>query len=165
MKIRCNMTVVSTVVLSLCLMLPIPGNFRLASTWREHYLVIGNQRPQNFMAPLGLCALGIQIIGMIVLWTGYRRRERLAWFVMFVILWCFSFPTYVLGTILDLQTVSFQLSPWINGIRDGYEPSIWAAEEALVFLVMLVALVLPIKTFFWRPANLKGVGIAKTSSD
>ena len=165
MKIRCNMTVVSAVLLSLCLLLPIPGNLRLASTWREHYLVIGNHRPQNFMAPLGFCALGIQIIGMIVLWTGYRRRERLAWLVMFIILWCFFFPTYVLGTILDLQTVSFQLSTWIEGIRDGYGPSIWAAEEALVFLVMLVALVLPIKAFFWRPANRNSVGFPKTSAD
>jgi glucan phosphoethanolaminetransferase (alkaline phosphatase superfamily) len=147
------MTVVSAVLLSLCLLLPTLGNLRLASTWREHYLVIGHYRPQNFTAPFGFCELGIQIIGMIVLWTGYRRHERLAWFVMFVILWCFFFPTYVLGTILDLQTVSFQLSTWIEGIREGYEPSIWAAEEALVFSVMLVALILPIKAFFRRPAK------------
>jgi len=157
MKFRCNVTVVSAVSLSLCLLLPLPGNLRLASTWREHYLIVGNYRPQNFMAPLGFCELGIQIIGLIVLWTGYRRRERLAWFVMFVILWCFFFPLYVLGIILDLQTVSFQFSTWIDGIRDGYGPSIWAAEGVLVFLVMLVALILPVKAFFWRSASTKSL--------
>ncbi len=90
------------------------------------------------------------MIGLVVLWTAYQKKERWAWFVMLVILLSFVFPLNVLKLLLDMQTPSFAWSYWFRGIREGYSPSIWVAVGVLDFLVMSVALLLPIKAFFWR---------------
>jgi hypothetical protein len=91
-----------------------------------------------------------------VLWTGYRKEERWAWFVMFIILLFFVFPLNVLRLLLDMQRPSFDWSVWFQGILGGYMPSIWAALGVMNFLVMLVALLLPIKAFFFKIGQSQG---------
>ena len=151
MKTRCDATLISALVVSVCLMAFIPGSLRFASTWRELYFEAPGFREQNLLMPLGLCSLGLEMIGLIVLWTGYRRKQRWAWFVMLIILLFFVFPLNVLKLLLDMQTPSFDWSAWLQGIRGGYAPSIWMAVGVFDFLVMLSALLLPIKAFFMRP--------------
>ena len=114
-------------------------------------------REQNLLMPLGFCALGFVTIGLIVLWTGYRKKERWAWFVMLIILLCFIFPSNMLPLLLNMQTPDFEWSYWFQGIREGYRLSIWMGVEVLTFLVILVALLLQIKAFFGRSANSNAV--------
>ncbi len=157
MKTRFNTTSISALVVSVCLITFIPGSLRFASTWREIYFQAPGFKEQNFLMPLGFCALGLEMIGLIVLWTGFRKKERWAWFVMLIILLFFVFPLNVLKLLLDMQTPSFEWSAWFRGIREGYPPSIGLAVGVLNFLVMLAALILPTKAFFFRSVSLKAV--------
>jgi hypothetical protein len=158
MRIRCNTTLISALLMSLCLIFFIPTSLQFASTWNTLYFyeAPGFQEP-NLLMPLGFCSLGFEVIGLIVLWTGYRKKECWAWFVMLSILLFFVFPDNVLKLLLEMQTPAFQWSYWFNGIREVYWPSILTAVGVLDFLVMAVALLLPIKAFFWRhpPAQVK----------
>lgn len=153
MRTRCSTTLVSILVMSVCLVAFIPGSLRFVSTWRDLYFDIDGVKEQNLFMPLGFYSLGLEMIGLIVLWTAYRRRERWAWFVMLIILVCFVFPINGLQVILTMQTPAFAWSYWLNGIRDGAPESIWAAVGALIVVVMSVALLLPIKAFFGRSAR------------
>jgi hypothetical protein len=151
MRIRCNTTLISALLMSLCLMFFIPASLQFASTWKTLYFdAAPGYREPNLLMPLGFCALGFEVIGLIVLWTGYRKMERWAWFVMLSILLFFVFPDNVLKLLLKMQTPAFQWSYWFNGIREVYWPSISTALGVLDFLLMAVALLLPIKAFFWR---------------
>jgi hypothetical protein len=155
-KSYCNTTSISALLLSLCLITVVPESLKSALTWREPYTVM----------PLGLYSLGFVMIGLIVLWTGYRKRERLAWFVMLIILFFYIFPSGFLPLLLqntiepeifgpNLSTID--LSSEIKWILEGNRMAIGLMMELLVFPVMLIALLLPIKAFFWKSANSKTV--------
>lgn len=149
MKIRWNPTSISTALLSLCLATFIPGGLRLASTWRNLYF----ERQQNLAAPIGFCSLGFAIIGLIILWTGYRKRERWAWFALFILLLFHTFPLTVMPLFLYARDPGFAWAQFFNGMREGFMPAVWLAEGVVTFLVMLVALLMPVKTFSLRHAN------------
>jgi hypothetical protein len=142
----------------------IPGSLRFASTWRELYFEVPGFKEQNLLMPLAFCSLGLEMIGLIVLWTGYRKKERWAWFVMLIILLFFVFPLNVLKLLLDMWTPSFAWSAWFQGIREGYLPSVWMAVGVLNFFVMLAALLLPIKAFFLRSGLSRGGQVQPTTS-
>ena len=124
----------------------------------------------NFETPLGFAYIGIVAIGLIVLWTGYRKKERWAWLVMLIILLCFSFPSSALPVLLQIHRFGWPilldlfgafrggewLHCWIVSLRPNYSSGIACMpvlilSSLLNFLVMLVALLLTIKAFFWEP--------------
>jgi biopolymer transport protein ExbD len=119
---------------------------------------------------LGFAYLGIVAIGLIVLWTGYRKRERWAWCVMLIILLCFAFPSSVLPVVMQIRRFGWPdfldlfgafrggewLPCWIVSLRPNYIGGIACVPVLILsgllnFLVMLVALLLPVKSFFWKP--------------
>ena len=170
MKIRCSITSISALLLSLCLVISIPTALSQASTWNEPFLRLPYGAIWNFLAPLGFADLGIVAIGLIVLWTGYRKKECWAWFVMLIILLCFSFPSFVLPVLLQVRHFGWPilldlfgafrggewLHCWIVSSRSNYCVGIECVQVLILsgllnFLVMLVALLLPIKAFFWKP--------------
>ena len=150
LRIRLNTNLISTLLISLCLLSNVLGSLRFASTWRELYFECPGFKEQNMLMPLGFYSLGLEIIGLIVLWTGFRRKQRWAWFVVLILLLFLVFPGSVLKLLLDMQAPSLHWSDWFNGIREWYGPSISMAIGVLEFLVMVVALLLPIKEFFWE---------------
>jgi hypothetical protein len=150
MKVRSNMTFISAVLMSLCLLTFIPASLRYASTFRELYFDWPCIKEENFLMPLGFYSLGFVMIGLIVLWTGYRKKERWALFVMLIILFCYVFPLNILRPLMEARGPSWDWSGWLQGIHEGYRPGIWMAVGFITFLVMLFALLLPIKEFFWR---------------
>jgi hypothetical protein len=172
-KSRCSTTSVSALILSLCLVLSIPSALSLASGWNELSLKLPcNGAIWNFETPLGFASLGIAAIGLIVLWTGYRKVERWAWFVMLIILLSFSFPSSVLPVLLEIHRFGWSifldlfgafrggewLHCWIVSLRPNYSNGIACATVLILsgllnFLLMLLALLLPIKAFFWSPAK------------
>jgi len=87
MKVRFTGTLVSALLLSLCLAALIPAALRNVLTWKQLHLEMGpSVRVDNFLIPFGFLHLGIAMVGLIVLWTGYIKRKRWAWFVMLIIL-------------------------------------------------------------------------------
>jgi hypothetical protein len=175
MKVRFNSTSISALLLSLCLVTLIPAALRNALTWNQLYLEWPGVRIQNYLMPFGVAYLGIVMIGLIVLWMGYRKRERWAWFVMLIILVCFSFPSAVLPVLLQIRAQNYRWSLLLDLLRASPAQGWWhclaitpsycdyavgigrVAAQILVgllcFLVMSVALLLPVKEFFWRPAK------------
>jgi biopolymer transport protein ExbD len=166
-KSRFSITSISALVLSLCLLTILPAALSNASTWSELSIKLPHGAMWNFLAPLGLAYLGIVAIGLIVLWTGYRRRERWAWFVMLVALLFFYFPFSVLPVLLEIRRFGWPLLLdllgafraggycWILSLRPNYSVGIACAfvpilSGLLNFLVMSVALLLPVKAFFWQ---------------
>jgi hypothetical protein len=173
MKISCNATLTSAVLLSLCLVTMIPAGLRNASTWRDFKLFApGLQQIQNYLVFFGFFILGFVMIGLIVLWTGYRKRERWAWFVMLIILLCFVFPFNVLPVLMLIRTGNLQWSYLLGFLGVFLDEGSWHCLKStffgcncsvgiicvsvamqiglLKFLVMLIALLLPVKAFFWK---------------
>jgi biopolymer transport protein ExbD len=170
MNVRCSTTPISALVLSLCLVASIPAALSNTSTWNELTIKLPYGAMWNFLAPLGFAYLGIVAIGLIVLWTGYRKEERWAWFVMLVALLFFYFPSAVLPVLLDVRRFgwpyllyllgAFRTGGWwycwIASMRPGSAVGIARFPVAIMirpveFLVMLIALLLPVKAFFWKP--------------
>ena len=100
MKIRWSTTLISALLLSLCLTQFIPLGVEFASTWRKAYSDGGGFKEQVYLAPIGCFSLGFVMIGLVVLWTGYRKKEHWAWVVMLIIVLCFVFPSNVLPLLL-----------------------------------------------------------------
>jgi len=75
----------------------------------------------NFKTPLGFAYLGIVAIGLIVLWTRYRKKERWAWFVMLIILLCFPFPSSVLPVLLQIHRIGWSVLLDLFGASRGAE--------------------------------------------
>ena len=55
----------------------------------------GFQAVARMTATLGVACLAMILIGLIVIWTGYVKRVRSAWLVMFVLAWAWAFPLFV----------------------------------------------------------------------
>jgi len=65
---------------------------------------------------------------------------------MFVLVWAWAFPLFVLP--LFKGTIVLTFSEWLySAIYQDGSPRIWA-ESLLIFLMMVIALLLPIKSFF-----------------
>ncbi|MGO9316525.1 MAG: hypothetical protein ACLPXT_12005 [Terracidiphilus sp.] len=159
MTIPNRATLISAVLLSICLIALVPGSLQFASTWMTPYLRVGNVKVENFMMLEGCYSLAIEIIGLVVLWTGYRAKERWAWVILFTILTLFVFPSTVLHTLLKIHEGTYQWSFLLtsfSGIRVGQCENLAehynsrVALGILDFLVMTIAILLPIKAFFWK---------------
>jgi hypothetical protein len=99
---------------------------------------------------LGLACLAIILIGLIVVWTGYVRRSRSAWFVMFVIVWLWAFPLFILPFALALVHGRIVLTfseTLYDAVSQGGTPRS-VVESVLIFSLMVIALLLPMKRFF-----------------
>ena len=86
----------------------------------------------------GVADLALILVVLIVLWKGYVKKLRWTWFVMLIIVWGWAFPPLVLANRAYLG--GFNLS-------SRARLSVWS----LIFLLMLVALILPLRSFFGKP--------------
>jgi hypothetical protein len=112
---------------------------------------MGDFKQQNLLMPLGFYALVIEAIGLIVLWTGYQKKERWAWFVMLIIALGFGVPDNLIPILINMQNGGgIQWSYWLGMKWWGDPLGRGFGLEVLISLVMLVALLLPIKAFLSR---------------
>ena len=155
MKIRCDAVFISSVLFTALLLVLVPHNLRFASTWREQYIQETERHfVQNFFMSIGFAALAVVLIGLIVIWMGYVKKVRWTWFVMFVIVWVYVFPVYVLPMLLHMHAA--KLTDWPEWAWEAIKGPGIAREFAkgpADFLVMLIALLLPIRSFFRRPSG------------
>jgi hypothetical protein len=151
MRVRRDVVSVSSLLFTLSLVALIPHNLNYASTWNDRFFPANSGTMENQFAPIGFASLAIVAIGLIVIWTGYVSKVRWTWFVMFVIVWIFAFPLYVLPLIMDIHAGAIDWSVFPSAIK---EPGAARAivKGPLDFLVMLVALLLPVGSFF-RSSN------------
>ena len=152
MRIRADSVLASSVLFTIALLCLIP-----AALWNlqaVHDKVLISKLDVGFRAQaltanyLGFACLAIILIGVIVIWTGYVNRSRSAWLVMFVLAWVWAFPVFVSPLFRGRIVVTF--SEWL---RDAVsEPGLarTLTETVLIFLLMVIALTLPIRAFFFR---------------
>jgi hypothetical protein len=147
---RVTRVTVSAVMLSVCLLARFSENFYYASTFTQPFIQESdNLRVGNYEAPMGFASLAIILIGLIVLWTGYQKSVRWSWFVMFIVVWIFFFPVYILPIIVLLRDTNFSSVTWDN-IRRAGPPEREAGERIILFLIMVTGLFLPLTSFFGR---------------
>lgn len=96
----------------------------------------------------GFASLANILVGLVVVWTGFRRRDRWAWLIMFIIVWVWFFPLFVLPIFRGKIAVTFlgwfkEAWHWPGSARDY-------GENVVLLSVMILALLLPVKSFFWK---------------
>jgi hypothetical protein len=106
----------------------------------------GYQIAAKTMGDLGVASLAIISIGLIITWTGYVKNVRWTWFVMFIIVWGWAFPLLLLPFLghTIVPTADEILSDALkqSGLRRDF------VETIVIFALMVIALILPIKEFF-----------------
>jgi hypothetical protein len=99
----------------------------------------------------GLGSLTIILVGLIVTWMGFARRVRWSWLVMFIIVGAWALPIFVWPTLAHIVSghVTGSFSEWMSDAwqRRGI-PRI-VILNALLVSMMVIALLLPIKSFFF----------------
>ena len=149
MRIPRDVVFVSSVLFTIALLLPVPVMLENASTWRQsEFQVADGIWIQNFYALVGFASLANIFIGLMITWTGYINRVRSAWFVMFIIVWVWAFPVLLPYPLLwnILRTVDkdyLLLALREPGLARNY------LRLVLAVLLMVIALFLPVKSFFW----------------
>jgi hypothetical protein len=149
MRIRHDSVFISSVLFTIALVCLIPTFWRNVlsagdKTWLAK-LDAGYRAAAGTMSDLSVASLAIILIGLIVIWTGYIRRTRWTWLVMFIVVWVWAFPLLVLPLFKGRIVLTF--SEWLySAIYQPGSPRIWA-ESVLIFCLMLIALVLPMKSF------------------
>jgi len=149
LKIRHNAVAVSSLLFTLALLIPMPSMLGNAWTVRQMRLVIaGGLGYPNYFAPIGFASLAIIAVGLIVTWSGYIKGVRWTWFVMFLIAWGWAFPVLVLPEFhwRNMLPIS-QWPQWPPLILAGVGPQLGFPESVAAFLLMVLALALPAKTF------------------
>lgn len=99
---------------------------------------------------LGVACLAIILIGLIVVWAGYAKRSRLAWFVMFVIVWFWAFPVFIRPLVGALARGELMLTfpEFLYNAISGSGITTQMVRSILMFLIMVVGLALPMGRFF-----------------
>ena len=175
MKIRLDAVAVSSVLLTVAFLMLTPRMIVWAlmthqSRFRDRafYPAPGIAWDQvvipNYFAPLGTASLAIIAIGLVVTWAGYVKGARWTWFVVFVIVWVWAFPVCLFPW----------LYPWDSGnsVSETLRAALhgdWNARDflkvVLAFLLMVLALVLPAKTFLLgRRGSLGRIGRANSGA-
>jgi hypothetical protein len=105
---------------------------------------------------VGFSSLAIILIGLVVTWIGYVKSVPWAWFIMFIIVWVWAFP----GLVLPFFSPGIAV-PWRQGVSDTVNhPGIARDffEGIATFLLLAIALLLPIGSFFRRGKSTSGAG-------
>lgn len=145
MKFRRDAAFVSSVLFTVAFVCLIPPCWANALTGRHTQdLDAAWAAIARLIHQLGIASLVIISIGLIVTWMGYVNKIRWTWFVMFIIVWGWAFPLMILPLFRALSVPVSELF-----LKAFKEPGVArdGVEEILIFSVMLIALVLPIKSF------------------
>jgi hypothetical protein len=151
MKIRVDSVFLSCVLFTFALVCLIPTFSSNVLTQRDLRTIAslgdGYLSEAREMSDLSVASLAMILVALIVVWTGYRKRTRWTWFVMCIVVWAWAFPILLLP--LFRGQLALTVAEWFyNAIDRPGLPRI-AAELILTFLLMTIALVLPIKSFFF----------------
>ncbi|MFZ0959335.1 MAG: hypothetical protein WAO35_00400 [Terriglobia bacterium] len=147
MKIRHDALAVASILFTIALLLEAAYAWDVAVTLFQSGPYESHPefyREIDYFAPVGFASLAVIAIGLIVTWFGYIKGVRWTWFVMFVIVWVWAFP--VMMPFLHrwtAETLYATLAAAISGNRMARS----FVAIALVILLMVLALVLPLKTF------------------
>lgn len=155
MKVRADLALVSSVLLTLALLWLRPiAMWNIAATTDQaalERLDSGDLHAAHLAHAFGVTCLAIILIGLIVIWTGYVRRSRSAWLVMAVITWAWAFPLFALPQLRRPRM--FTLPEWIYNAIYGPGSTPTESQQLVIVALMVIALLLPIRSFFFSRAT------------
>lgn len=149
MRLRRDVVILSGILFTAALLMLAPAMWKAAATVRHQENLWGagpQTRFQFGFAPAGFTSLAVIAVGLIVTWAAYVKGVRWTWFVMFVIVWVWAFPVLVLPYLRPWKGVPTVAQSFASSIIEG-GPARNFVEAFLTFLLMVLALVLPVKTF------------------
>jgi hypothetical protein len=150
MKIRRDSVFISAVLFTIALLCALPVFLRDAlegySSTTSEVHDICCPLYLHTIGDLGVASLAIIFIALIVTWAGYAKCLRSAWFVMFLVVWGWAFPLLALPVFKNSSALTF-VEVLYGALHGHLYPRIWA-KAILIFSLMVIALLLPIKSFF-----------------
>lgn len=155
MRIRHDANFVSSVLFTIAFLLLVPTSWANAQAGHNK-AALESMGPElaSYAVLLGQCGvagLSVILLTLIIIWKGYVKKLQWTWFVMFIIVWGWYFPLLVLPSLKYLE--GFNLIKWLSSLEHpsswSFSPPIWM----LIFLIMLVALILPARSFFAKQYN------------
>ena len=149
MRIRGDSVFISSALFSLALASLVPAFCANLVSEQQTWLVkfgYGASTNTQTIGDLSIASLAVILVALIVVWTGYIERVRWTWFVMFIIVWGWAFPLLVLPLLRG--RFPLRLNEWLgDAIYTSGSARSWALL-VLIFSLMVVALLLPIRSFF-----------------
>jgi hypothetical protein len=149
MRIRTDSAFVSSVLFTIALGFLVPMFRANVITDRDKIwlakLDSGYWLAAQRTSDLSVVCLAVILIGLIVLWTGYIKRVGWTWAVMFIMVWVWAFPLLVLPLF---RPGHLSIADWLY-TAIYYPGSASWAKSPLPFLLMVIALLLPVKSFLF----------------
>jgi hypothetical protein len=165
LKIRHDAVFVSSVLFTIAFLLLVPPIWsnaqaglpfwhfgRAAQVDRTELADMGSELA-GYAVLLGQCGvacLAFVLVVLIVIWGGYVKKLQWTWFVMFVAVWAWYFPLFVLPSLRYLRGLDLMM--WLSSLGHLSSWAYNAPVSVLILLLMLVALILPVR-FFFAPAT------------
>ena len=152
MRFRFDRVSVSSVLLTICLLILIQWNLKWAATWRTRNVWVTDRVARlNYESSIAFASLALEIIGLIVIWTGYQKRLRWAWFVMVVFVCVYFVPVHLLDVLLDIKRVGWHWWPGVvQDAKEGRPFAVGALKELGIFTSMVIALIVSVRGFFGK---------------
>jgi hypothetical protein len=152
LRIRRDLVFLSSLLFTIAFICLIPSQVANAFAGRGDRALLGPGFAEvaKLLGDLGISSLAIILIGLIVTWTGYIKRVRWTWFIMFVIVFAWAFPLMIVPLLH--HSVVLTVPEWFSRAMKEPGPARDAAEEVLIFSLMVIALLLPVSSFFRPPA-------------
>lgn len=143
---------ISSMLLTICLLNIARWHLQFAANWRTRHISVTDRLTMpNYEASIAFASLALVIIGLIVIWTGYQKRRRSAWFIMAVFVFVYFVPVNLIDVFLDIRNVGWSWWPAVvHDAREGRAFSLGAIYALASFAVMVIALLIPIRTFFGK---------------
>ena len=164
LKERCSLRIRHDVVFISCVLFTIALVSQIRWAWWNVMAGCGDMRGPDLwrrealrsLGKVGELMLALILIGLIVTWTGYLKKVRWTWFVMFVVVSGLAIPLGISPFIMHARSVVEAVPEFILeaiGKKPATMPwNSWRAffETISTFLLMVIALFLPVKSFFFR---------------
>ena len=97
----------------------------------------------------GLASLTVIIVALIVIWTWLVAGNRVAWVIIAVIVWVWAFPIMMMPLVTHKVDLSWsELSDWVGSAWHGEHLARISLVNTVLFLLMLVGLILPLRALF-----------------
>lgn len=143
---------ISSMLLTICLLNIARWHLQFAANWRTRHISVTDRLTMpNYEASIAFASLALVIIGLIVIWTGYQKRRRSAWLIMAVFVFVYFVPVNLIDVFLDIRKVGWSWWPAVvHDAREGRAFSLGAIYALASFAVMVIALLIPIGTFFGK---------------
>jgi hypothetical protein len=151
LNIRLNARLLSSVLFTVAFLWLLPIEVKNSLSFDEYARALPSSTlvmNVRLFRDLGVVSLAVILSGLIVTWAGYATHVRWTWFVMFIIVSLWAFPLLLLPLLGN--SVALTAGEWVReafrrpGIARG------ALEQVVIFYIMLIALLLPVPSFFLK---------------